>query len=192
MKTRFMAGPLRAAAIISMLAVLVSGVTFAALRSQNNFVSGNRLTSASANLTIGKHANGLFSNSISGYSFTDLKPGGPAAPLTGNDIYFKNVGSTILDLKVSVNPSRLVNAYGADLHKAYLVVMDNDGATQIAKYSLADLIDSHYTGMPLALNLHLDSTPIHLLLRMQLDDLPSTTDQIEISDIDFIFTGTAV
>src|SRR6476661_7849270 len=72
----------RAIATIAAVGVMVTGVTFAALQSQQAVLSGNTIQTASANLLIGTASptSTAFSNSHSGFSFTEIVPGGPAQP----------------------------------------------------------------------------------------------------------------
>ena len=198
MKRQNLGGLARAAAIISMVTVMVAGVTFAALRSQNNVITGSRLTSASANLQIAKQLNGTYSTSMAGYNFFDLAPGGAAGPSVGNDLFLKNYGSSNLDITVSLNPTRLINSSGINLQRAHLVIFDSDGVTQLSKHSLADLQSAYSSGTPLPVNKVLGvassgSNTANFKLRMQLDnDSTNAQQQNELENIDFIFSGTAV
>jgi hypothetical protein len=195
MKTgRNAAALLRAGGVICMVAILVAGVTFAALRSQNNLVNGSRLTSASANLLMSKEANSVFNSSMTGFDFFDLEPGGPAAPAAGHDLFFKNVGSTNLDMKLSLNPAFLANWSGADLQHIHFAVYDWDGENLFAKYSLAQLRDAYTAGAPLPLNVVIGKdVTLNFKIRMQLDGQGiSTTDQISLDNLDYVFSGVAV
>lgn len=190
MKTRNL---LRTGTTLLASLVLVAGVSFAALRSQNNIITGSRMMSASANLLISKQGDEGYATNIGGYDFFGLVPGGDAGPATAHDLYLRNDGSTSLKLQVSLNPARLRLANGASAQHTHLVIYDYSGNSQIAKYSLADLSTAYNSGAPLGLNLIMTSNTIeHLTLRMQLDDAQTdTTQQQDIDNIDLVFSGVA-
>ena len=83
----------RAAGVAAAVVVTVSGVTFAALQSQQNKLTGNVIQTATANLqlsTDGVH----YGNSQTGFIFSGLVPGGSAVPASG-----------ISGLKTAVTPT---------------------------------------------------------------------------------------
>lgn len=186
-------GFVRASAILSAVMVLIAGVTFAALRSQNNVISGSRLTSASANLYLSKQAEGGYANTIPGYDFLNIVPGGQPGPSSGNDLYLRNSGSTDLNLGVTLNPARLSLSNGASAARTRLLVVDGEGDSQFASYTIDELVNAYYSGSPLPLNLVAGKqSTIHLRLRMQLEDAGSdTTQEQSIDNMDFIFSGTS-
>jgi hypothetical protein len=119
-------GPLlRAVGVLSAVGILVTGVTFATLQSQQATLTGNSIQSASADLRVGTSA-ASFAASRSGFSFQGLVPGGPAAPADGYTFYLKNYGTATLNLKASIGstPTNVVyvngvasNADSVDLSK---------------------------------------------------------------------------
>ena len=108
-------GPLlRAAGVLSAVGVLVTGVTFATLQSQQATLAGNSIQSASADLRVGTSASS-FAASRSGFSFQDIVPGGPAVPTDGFTFYLKNYGSASLKLTTAVGsvPTNTVYVNGS-------------------------------------------------------------------------------
>ncbi len=187
-------GLVRTAGVLVAIAVVLGGVTFAALRSQNNTLSGSRMTSASADLTMAKQDNGQWYTTLTGFDFFDLVPGGEPGPRTGNDLYFRNGGTTNLDLRFGLNLARLANPNGINLQKVRIVIIDSNGGTVFASPTVAQLADAHALGNTLPVNLVLGkNSTTHLQIRMQLDDgaVGNSTSQISLENIDVIFSGSA-
>jgi hypothetical protein len=132
-------GPLlRAAGVLSAIGVLVTGVTFATLQSQNATLTGNSIQSATADLRIGTSAS-TFDVSRNGFTFKDVVPGGPAMPTDGNTFYLKNYGTAPLALKVVLG-STPTNLSGADLGKVKLQLtrVDADHVQTVSLQSLSE------------------------------------------------------
>lgn len=133
----------RAMVVISAVAILATGVTYAALQSQAATLSGNTIETATADLRIGTSATS-YAASRTGFSFTNVVPGGNAAPADGNVFYLKNYGTAPLALKVSVGTTP-TNTNGVDLTKVYVVLTRIDTSTT-QKFSLASLVTANTTG----------------------------------------------
>lgn len=178
----------RAYSIVAVLAVILGGVTFAALRSQNNYVTGSRMTSASADLKIAKQFNGVYADTVPGFDFLNVAPGGVAMPRNGNDLYFRNTGTEYMDLQLNISPERLLNANGVALDKAHIVIT-NDLGTVYASPSIAELIDAD-GAIPLGVGVIGGGGIQRVRIMMQLDDgaVPNIT-QAHINDIDLVFSG---
>lgn len=184
----------RAGSALAIVLTLVGGVTFAALRSQNNVLSGSRLTSASADLNISRTNGTQWYTTINGFDFTDVMPGGEPGPAYGNDLYFKNGGTTNLDLRFGVDMTRLANPNGLDLQKVKLVIIDPNGGTVFASVPLTQLSAALTAGEPLPINIVLGKNSVtHLQVRMQLEAgaVPNATSQTELTNIDIVFSGVA-
>ncbi len=183
-------GPItRAVGVIGIVLALTSGVTFAALQSQNVKLAGNDIQSATANLLIGTNMNALSNSSVVGYSFTNVEPGGPAIPTTGNTFYLQNAGSTNLALRMSVDQYN--NSNNVDLTKVYILLTPvSGGATQT--FSLAALVDSYNSGGT-GLGITLPSSAsaqYRLQVKMDADAItggPSTG--ATINNLEFVFNG---
>src|SRR4051794_22881330 len=91
----------RAIGVIAALIVIVSGVTFAALQSQQDTLTGNTIQTATANLQLSTDGTS-YNNSHAGFDFTNIVPGGAAMPTAGYGFYLKNGGGTPLTLKLAV------------------------------------------------------------------------------------------
>lgn len=179
---------LRAITIISSVAVLATGVTFAALQSQQAVLAGNSISTGTADLRIGTTP-GSFGTSRSGFIFGDVVPGSAAVPATGNSFYLKNYGSTVLAIKLGIS-STPVNNDNVDLGKTYLTVTRVDtNASQ--KFPLAALIAGGTTA-PLALADNLSAgTVAEYRTRVSMDTDAFTGQSADIGGIDLVLTGTA-
>jgi len=70
---------IRAFGVMAAVAVIVSGVTFAALQSQQAKLTGNIIQTATANLQVSPNGSS-YANSLDGFAFQNLVPGGVAVP----------------------------------------------------------------------------------------------------------------
>ena len=182
----------RALTVVVSVAVLVTGVTFAALQSQQAVLSGNTIQTASANLLIGTASatSTAYSNSHSGFTFTNVVPGGPAQPANGNTFYLKNSGTATLTLKLNVG-STPTNTSNIDLSKVTVQITRPDtGTTQTA--TLQSLIDGYpSSGLTLTDNLAPASTGVAYTLSVSMSSDAFTGSSASIGSIDFVFSGTA-
>src|SRR5436190_20380313 len=81
------------------LLVIATGATYASLQSTSVALTGNQINT-SAGLAIS--TNGVnFPQTISGFNFTGVAPGGSPFPATGNTFYIKNTGFTNLAVKAA-------------------------------------------------------------------------------------------
>ncbi|HEX7368639.1 MAG TPA: hypothetical protein VF261_03195, partial [Candidatus Saccharimonadales bacterium] len=140
---KFSKAPLvRAVAIISVISLLVTGVTYAALQSQQVSLTKNTIQSATAGLEIGTSATS-FSSSRTGFQFDDVIPGGPAMPTGGDIFYLKNNGTAPLQVSLNI-PAAPDNTSGINLDDVLLHISRTDsgsGTDQVA--SLKSLIDGN-------------------------------------------------
>lgn len=179
----------RALAMVASVGILVVGVTFAALQSQQAVLSGNTIQSASANLLIGTASatSTAFSNSHSGFTFTEVVPGGPAQPSGGNVFYLKNTGTTTLSLKVAVNGTP-TNTSNVDLSKVSIQIVRVDtGTSQTA--TLESLANG--TGLTLTDVLAPASSGTEYKVSVSMATDAFTGSSASIGAIDFVFSGTA-
>ncbi|HXE10222.1 MAG TPA: hypothetical protein VN554_02240, partial [Verrucomicrobiae bacterium] len=96
------ASSVRAISVIVAVLVMVGGVTFAALQSQQDTLAGNTVETATANLQLSTDGT-TYGSSRSGFDFNNLVPGGQAVPAAGYSVYLKNNGGTPLALKMAVS-----------------------------------------------------------------------------------------
>jgi hypothetical protein len=180
----------RALSVVASVGILVAGVTFAALQSQQAVLSGNTIQTASANLLIGTASatSTAFSNSHSGFSFANVVPGGSAQPADGNVFYLKNTGTATLTLKMAVSGTP-TNTSNVDLTKVSVTVTRTDtNATQTA--TLQSLLDNT-GGLSLTDNLTPASTGVQYKLSVSMSADAFTGSSASIGAIDFVFSGTA-
>jgi hypothetical protein len=178
---------LRAITVISSVAVLATGVTFAALQSQNATLTGNSISTATADLRIGTSAT-TFSPSRTGFSFGNVIPGGPAAPVDGNIFYLKNYGTPTLALKVAV-PTAPANTSGVDLKKVYVVLTRVD-TTASQKLPLDSLVTA--SGGTALTDTLAGVTVAQYKVQIQMDADAFTGQSADITGIDLVFSGSAV
>jgi hypothetical protein len=178
----------RAVTVIASVSILATGVTFAALQSQQAVLTGNSIKTATADLKIGTSATS-FAASRTGFTFGDVVPGAVASPADGNSFYLKNYGTPSLALKVGIS-STPVNTNNVDLAKTYLVISRVDtNASQ--KLSLASLVAGG-TSAPVALTDNLAGGAVAQYKAQIAMDLDAFTGQTaDITGIDLVFTGTA-
>lgn len=180
----------RAVGVAAAIVVGVSGVTFAALQSQQAKLTGNIISTATANLQVS--SNGVnFSNNEAGLNFTGIIPGGPAMPQPGYGVTLKNIGDAPLSLRLAISksPSNLDNV---DLTKVDIVLTPAGGTPQ--NLSLKALIDANSNG---GLSL---TTPTSLFPGNRLTfsvQVSMAADAVNAADaglgnFDFAFSGVAV
>jgi hypothetical protein len=176
-------GPLlRAAAVLGLVGALVTGVTFAALQSQQATLTGNNIQSATADLRIGTSAS-TFDSSRGGFTFKDVVPGGSAMPTDGHTFYLKNYGTAPLALKVVIG-STPTNAANIDLSKVKLQLtrVDNENVQTVSIQSL--MTDGLMIGDPIA-----PSNVVQYKLRAIMDEDAFTGTGAALSGIDLVFSG---
>lgn len=180
---------LRAVTVISAVAVLATGVTFAALQSQQATLTGNSIKTAIADLKIGTSATS-FAASRTGFTFGDVVPGAEATPADGNSFYLKNYGTKPLALKAGIGTAP-VNTSNVDLTKTYVVITRVDTNTT-QKLSVASLVAGGTTA-PLVITDTLAGGQVAQYKAQIAMDLDAFTGQsADITGIDLVFTGAVV
>lgn len=183
MKLPYNHGPLlRAIFVLSAVGVLVTGVTFASLQSQQATLTGNSIQSATADLRIGTSAS-TFDSSRSGFTFKDVVPGGPAMPVDGQTFYLKNYGSAPLTLKVAVG-STPTNTSSVDLSKVKLQLtrVDNEGSQAATLQALTT------SGLPITDPIGAGSV-VQYKLRALMDEDAFNGTGAALGGIDLVFSG---
>lgn len=178
----------RAISVIASVAILVTGVTYAALQSQQATLTGNSISTGTADLRIGTSATS-FAQSRTGFSFGNVVPGAAATPADGNSFYLKNYGTPALALKVGVS-SVPVNTNNVDLSKTYVMLTRVDTGTS-QKFSLAALVAGG-TSAPLSMTDNLNGgATAQYKTQVSMDTDAFTGQSADITGIDLVFTGTA-
>jgi len=177
--------------ITAAVVVIVSGVTFAVLQSQQVKLTGNTIQTATANLHLSEDGVN-YTDTLAGFGFDNLVPGGSAVPTNGDAVFLKNDGGTALTLKLAVSSVPL-NPSNVDLSKVHVIVMPvSGGSTQ--NFTLQSLISSYSTGGQTIL------TPTQLAINMvaqyriqvSMDSDAFSGPSASISNVDFSFSGVTV
>ncbi len=176
----------RATLVIGSLMAIVGGVTFAALQSQAAVVKGNSIQTAVASLQVSSDGSN-YTNSLNGYAFEGLIPGGAYVPTNGYPVYLKNVGSTPLSIKISVLPG-LTNPNQVDLSKVRVSILPlGGGAGQ--NFGLQELVNANSTGgIALTQGARItsgQSTAVSIKVSMEADAIIGPSANISNLDINF-------
>jgi hypothetical protein len=184
---------IQAMGIITAVMVLVTGVTYAALQSQQDTLRGNTIQTAIANLKLSTD-NVTYATSLNGYSFGGLIPGGAAAPANGYPVYVRNDGSTALAIKLSVEPA-ITNPNNVDLTKVH-VILSPMGAGAAQNILLSDLMTANLTGgLPITISgyNHVSAAANNgLTLQILMDGDAVSAASASIGNLTFDFDATAV
>ena len=179
---------LRAIMIIASVTILATGVTYAALQSQQAVLTGNSISTGTADLKIGTSATS-FAASRAGFSFGNVIPGAVPSPTEGNSFYLKNYGAPALALRVGVNTVP-VNTANVDLSKVWVNLTRID-TSSTQKYALSALVSGGSTA-PLAITDPLAggaAAQFKVQVSMEADAFTGQT--ADITGIDLVFTGVA-
>jgi hypothetical protein len=154
-------------------------------------VRGSTIQTANASIQVSK--DGIaYTDSLTGYNFGGLIPGGQALPSNGYPIYVKNTGTSQLAVKLSI-AKPVTNPDNVDLSKVHVILSPfSGGAPQ--NITLQDLIANVAAG-----GVQLNSMPRMLpgtsggfSMQISMDVDAVSTASASLSDIDFSFSGTAV
>lgn len=92
----------RAIGVLSAVGIATTLVTFAAIQSNGSALTGNTIQTATAALKLSRD-DITYSDSVAGFTFSGLVPGGAAQPTANTYIvYVKNVGTATLNLSLTV------------------------------------------------------------------------------------------
>jgi hypothetical protein len=180
----------RAVGIVAAVMIIVGGVTFAALQSQQNVLAGNTIQTATANLQLSTDGTN-YSDSHSGFDFNNIVPGGQAVPITGYPFYLKNGGGTPLALKFAV-ASVPTNPNNVDLSKVSVLLSTIGSGTAAQSFSLQMLMLASSSG-GLAINgNNLASGAVQQYkLQVSMTSDAVTGSSASLGNIDFAFSGLA-
>ncbi len=182
----------RAITIITAAIVLLTGITFAAMQSQNAVLQGNSITSATANLLIGDSA-GNYAASVAGFSFSNVEPGS-YQPSTGGIFTLRNAGTSTLQLHIGLNPTHFTNQNNANLDRIFIGITPVTGGAR-QEFSLANLIAAYNAGSYSDLNLRLpgdSDQQFKLQVFIGTDAVASSAQQLTLTGIDLVFNGQSV
>lgn len=179
----------RAVVVVAAVTVLATGVTYAALQSQSATLTGNSISTATADLKIGTTAS-TFAATKTGFTFGGIIPGSTPSPTEGNSFYLKNYGTAPMTLKVAIGtvPTNLANV---DLSKVYLVFTRVD-TTSSQKLSISALTSAQGTG-GITLTDHLSGAAVaQYKTQVTMDEDAFTGTSATIGGIDLVFNGAVV
>ncbi|MDB5185375.1 MAG: hypothetical protein JWN38_1183 [Candidatus Saccharibacteria bacterium] len=180
----------RAFVVITAVVTMVTGVTFAALQSEVNILHGSTIQTAAAHLQLSTDGVG-YANSLDGFNFNSLIPGGPAAPVGGYKLYMHNDGDTKLKVKLSAADG-FISENGIDLSKVHVILMPSTGAGN--NVILQDLIAANKTGgvaLPNVAPLNPGQT-VSFAMSVQMDADALSGSTATISNLDFVFDAETV
>lgn len=182
---------IRAGGIVASVAVIVSGVTFAALQSQQVKLTGNTIQTATANLLLS--TDGLnYAATQPGFVFDAIVPGGPAVPVAGYPVFLKNAGGAPLALRLSVG-SAPANLEILDLNKVHVILTPIAGGS-VQNFTLQGLITATASGgQPILSPSQLPpGASAGYKLQVSMEGEALSGPGVTINGLDFSFGGTAV
>lgn len=182
---------LKRSILIATLTVgLAGGAVYAVLQSQQNTLTGNTISTATANLQLSTD-DMSYGNAHAGFDFNNIVPGGSAVPITGYPIYLKNAGGTPLSLKLSVSTTP-TGTSNVDLSKVNVLLTTVASGTPIQTFSLQSLISSSATGGAAITgnNLDINTTQLYKIQVSMASDAV-TGSSASLGNIDFAFRGFA-
>lgn len=191
-KKRNNAGVLaRALLSLVVVGVIVGGVTFAVLQSQAAIMRGNTIMTATTGMQVSRE-DVTYSDTVDGYVFGALIPGGQATPSSGYPVYLKNTSSTKLEPRMSV-PGPVTNPGNINLSKVRVIITPASGGAE-QSVALADLIASNATGgVPLTgFGKIFGNAKISFTLKVALDADAYSGSGAAIDNFSFNFSGVAV
>jgi hypothetical protein len=179
---------LRAVFVVAATIIVVSGVTFAALQSQQVKLTGNTIETATANLQISTDGTN-FSTMQTGFDFNSIVPGGGLGP-SNSAIFLKNAGGTPLSLKLAVS-STPDNPNNIDLNRVTVVLTPVNSSNGPSSFNLQSLVNANDSGGVVI------PSPSVLLPGQKLQwnmQIAMTADAVNgagasLSNIDFAFSG---
>jgi hypothetical protein len=181
---------MRAVMVVSSVAVLATGVTYAALQSKSASLTSNSISTATADLRIATGDGTTFSTSRTGFSFASVVPGAAAAPADGNSFYLKNYGTVQMALKVAISTVP-ANVSNVDLSKTFFVITRVD-TSSVQKLSVATLVSANATGGTALTDNLAGGATAQYKTQVVMDDDAFSGQSASISGMDLVFNGTVV
>lgn len=180
----------RSILLATLMVGLAGGAAYAVLQSQQNTLTGNTISTATANLQLSKDGVS-FGNTQTGFGFINIVPGGAAVPTTGQPFYLKNAGGTPLEIHMSVSGTP-TNSSNVDLGKVNVLLTTVGSGTPIQSFNLQALMTAHATGGVIISTAPLDIDNIQLYkLQVSMAADAVTGSSASIGNIDFAFSGIA-
>ena len=181
----------RAVGVVASVVIVVGGVTFAALQTQQVKLTGNIIETATANMQLS--SDGVnYTTSQSGFAFSNVLPGGQPVPQSGYNVYLRNNGATPLALKLAIS-STPSNPASVDLNKVNLILTPVGGGSP-QTFSLQSLIAGNASGgsaITAPAELFVGNTA-HFTLQISMAADAITGSSASLGNIDFAFSGLAL
>lgn len=176
--------------MLTTVLALASGVAFAALQSQLGILKGNVIQTAIASLQVSPDGNN-YANTMDGYVFGNLVPGGLPYPLSGYPVYVKNVGSAPLTLKFSINPG-LDNPNNVDLSKVHVILTPIAGGAG-QNMTMQELTAANSSGgLAITSGSHMNPNQVvSYFIKVSLDNDAVNGPGATLSNVDFNFNALA-
>ncbi len=178
---------LRSIIILSGVGIITTAATFAALQSQNAVLSSNTISTSTAFLLV-SNDNVSFNNTKTGFTFSNVTPGGPAVPAAGYNFYLKNTGTANLSIRLTLDAIPTI-PFGIDSSKVLINLSRSDNAfNQVI--SLKALTDSMSTGPVVLTDSITAGTTATYNIKVNMSaDAYSGSSGATISGIDLVFSG---
>lgn len=187
-KSKRMRGLKRSILIATLSVGLAGGAAYAVLSSQQNTLTSNTISTATANLQIGLNSTD-FNNTHIGFDFNNIVPGGQPVPLTGHPFYLRNAGGTPLSLKFMIN-SVPTGSSNVDLSKVDILLTTVGSGTPIQSFNLQTLLASSASGGVLIAGNNLDiGATQQYKLQVSMSSDAVTGSSASLGNIDFAFRG---
>lgn len=179
---------LKVSGIAAAVIMGIGGVAFAVLQSQQAKLTGNSIQTATANIQISPDGVN-YANTVPGFAFGAIVPGGQAMPSSGYPVYVKNIGSTPLSLKLGVS-SVPANIDNVDLTKVHVILAPIGGGS-IQNFTLQSLVATASTDGQLILSPAqlLPGLVVQYKLQIAMDSDAISGPGATINNVDFSFSG---
>jgi len=179
---------IRAGGVVAAVMIVVSGVTFAALQSQQVKLTGNSIQTATANLLLSSDGVNFGASQI-GFAFGAIVPGGQASPADGYPVFLKNAGGTPLALKLALS-STPTNLDNVDLTKVHVILTPVSGGS-VQNFTLQTLIGSGGQ-IILSPGQLLPGLSAQYKLQVAMDSDAMNGPSATINNVDFSFSGSTL
>jgi len=134
----------RAIGVFGAVGIVSSMATFATLQTTGHAFTGNIISTAASSLQVSLSGdNGTWHDSLPGFTFSGLVPGGSAS--SEKDLFVKNTSTSVVALTLSV-PSTPTVSGSVDFSKVYLWITPTNVSNRVSgsaqKIALSSLISS--------------------------------------------------
>lgn len=183
---------LRAVFVVGAVAAIVGGVTYAALDSSSASLTGNTVSSATADLRVSTNGD-TFGASRAGFNFDGVVPGGDPAPADGEAFWLRNTGTFDLALTATITTLPTTDPGDLALDNVHVIITDPgvdetlDGIddTVVLSESVSDLSLAELAVLG---DLAPGDKKLFIQVSMDADTFEGTSGTVD--DFDLVFNGT--